>query len=211
MGKIIYLTGAPATGKSTLTARVAAYAKDVEVFTYSLELARVTSARVGQLTQNDMREQSAKIITREDVALVDEQLIDKATSFRQRDGFLVVDSHPVTIEKFGFRVTPFTKEMLSRLSPDVITCLYADAATLEARIKADAAGRPLPSRVDLNRHVDLQCQVAWTYAFESGASLYFLDAALPGHDVMANFMKVAKIPDITLSQATPDPYRTNRA
>ena len=210
MGKVIYLTGAPATGKSTLTARVAAHAKDIEVFTYSLELARVTSSRIGKLTQSDMREQSAKIITREDVALVDEQLIERAASFRQRDGFLVIDSHPVTIEEFGYRVTPFTKEMLSRLSPDVITCLYADAATLEARIKADAAGRPLPSPADLSRHVDLQCQVAWTYAFETGASLYFLDASLPAHEVMTNFMKVAKIPDITLSQASPDPYRTNR-
>lgn len=197
MGKVIYLTGAPATGKSTLTAHVADYAKGVEVFTYSQELARVTSARIGQLTQKDMREQSAKIITREDVALVDEKLIERATSFRQRDGFLVIDSHPVTIEKFGFRVTPFTREMLSRLSPDVITCLYADAATLEARIKADAAGRPLPSQAELSRHVDLQCQVAWTYAFESGASLYFLDASLPGQEVMKNFMKVAKIQAVT--------------
>lgn len=197
MGKVIYLTGAPATGKSTLTSRVANYAKGVEVFTYSLELARVTSAKIGQLTQKDMREQSASIITREDVALVDEELIERAASFRQRDGFLVIDSHPVTIEEFGFRVTPFTREMLSRLSPDVITCLYADAATLEARIKADAAGRPLPSQAELNRHVDLQCQVAWTYAFESGASLYFLDASLPEQEVMKNFMKVAKIPDLT--------------
>lgn len=197
MGKVIYLTGAPATGKSTLTSSVVDYAKGVEVFTYSLELARVTSARIGQLTQKDMREQSAKIITREDVALVDEKLIERATSFRQRDGFLVIDSHPVTIEEFGFRVTPFTREMLSRLSPDVITCLYADAATLEARIKADAAGRPLPPQAELSRHVDLQCQVAWTYAFESGASLYFLDASLPGQEVMKNFMKVAKIPVVT--------------
>lgn len=197
MGKVIYLTGAPATGKSTLTRRVADFTKGVEVFTYSLELARVTSARIGQLTQEDMREQSAKIITREDVALVDEKLIERATSFRQRDGFLVIDSHPVTIEEFGFRVTPFTREMLSRLCPDVITCLYADASTLEARIKADAAGRPLPSQAELSRHVDLQCQVAWTYAFESGAALYFLDASLPGQEVIKNFMKVAKIPVVT--------------
>lgn len=198
MGKIIYLTGAPATGKSSLTAGAANCATNMEVFTYSLELARVTSARIGHLTQNDMREQSSKIITREDVALVDEQLIEKAALFRQQDGFLVIDSHPVTIEEFGFRVTPFTKGMLSRLKPDVITCLYADAATLESRIKADAAGRPLPSAADLNRHVDLQCQVAWAYAFESGASLYFLDASLPKQEVIENFLKVTKIPTITL-------------
>ncbi len=54
---------------------------------------------------------------------------------KKEGGNLVVDSHPVTIETFGFRVTPFAKAQLHDLAPDVIVCLYADGQTLSDRIK----------------------------------------------------------------------------
>ena len=75
MGKIIYLTGAPATGKSTLTRNLAEKADQVMVFTYSKELARIVSSRVGAIDQKDLREQSAKLITRDDVEAVDAELV----------------------------------------------------------------------------------------------------------------------------------------
>ncbi|QGL59387.1 hypothetical protein ALQ80_02789 [Pseudomonas coronafaciens pv. oryzae] len=78
MGKIIYLTGAPATGKSTLTERLAELSSRITVFTYSKELARVISTRVGPISQADMREKSARLITREDVRLVDKELVQIA-------------------------------------------------------------------------------------------------------------------------------------
>lgn len=194
MGKIIYLTGAPATGKSTLTESLADKAGQVTVFAYSKELMKVVSARAGQLNQDKMRERSAKLITRDDVMRVDRQLVELVSILRQREGFLVIDSHPVTIEDFGFRVTPFDKVMLNRLAPDIIICLYADAETLEDRIKASPAGRPLPPKAELERHVDLQCQVASIYAIETGASLYFLDASRPSSELLANFMQVTRLP-----------------
>jgi adenylate kinase len=196
MGKIIYLTGAPATGKSTLTDDLVEQSNQIAVFTYSKELARVTSARVGLVTQNDMREQSAKLITREDVEVVDLELVRLARQFKEQNGYLVIDSHPVTIERFGFRVTPFTKEILQQVAPDVIICLYADAETLSARIKADAAGRPLPPTTELDRHVNLQCQIASIYAIETGASLYFLDATKSREEVLKNFLNVSRIPQL---------------
>jgi adenylate kinase len=194
MGKIIYLTGAPATGKSTLTRNLSEKADQVMVFTYSKELARIVSSRVGDIDQKDLREQSAKLITRDDVEAVDVELVQLAHRFKNQNGFLVIDSHPVTIESFGFRVTPFTKEMLRQLAPDVITCLYADAHTLANRIQADAAGRPLPTKTELERHVDLQCNLASAYAFETGASLYYLDAARSEGELLENFMQVSRIP-----------------
>ncbi len=195
MGNIIYLTGAPATGKTTLTRGIVGRTAEVKVFGYSKELARVTSARVGRdsLGQHDMRESSAKLITREDVTLADQELIEFATEFKKHDGFLVIDSHSVTIENFGFRVTPFSKDMLNRLAPDIIVCLYADALTLESRIKVKSDGRPLPPRSELDRHVDLQCQVASIYAIETGAQLYFLDASVPSPELVSNFMRVTKV------------------
>jgi adenylate kinase len=193
MGQIVYLTGAPATGKSTLTERLAELSDQITVFTYSKELARVASARVGLVSQSDMREQSAKLITCEDVGLVDAELIEMAARFKHKEGYLVIDSHAVTIESFGFRVTPFSKAMLHDLAPDVIVCLYADAQTLIDRIKADPAGRPLPPPSELDRHVSLQCQIASLYAFETGARLYYQDASKSGVEVLQDFLQVSRI------------------
>jgi len=193
MGKIIYLTGAPATGKSTLTEGLAELSSRITVFTYSKELARVISNRVGPISQADMREKSARLITREDVGLVDKELVQIASRFRQTDGYLVIDSHPVTIESFGFRVTPFSKALLQNLAPDVIVCLYADATTLASRITATPEGRPLPPANELDRHVGLQCEIASLYAFETGASLYYLDASKPRFEVLENFVQVSRI------------------
>jgi len=106
---------------------------------------------------------------------------------------MVIDSHPVTIEEFGFRVTPFTKKQLIQLMPDIIICLYARADVLCDRIKKDAAGRPLPSLSEIDLHTQLQCQVAGMYAFEVGASLYYLDAAHPPGVLLDNFLKVTEV------------------
>ncbi|MDR7052901.1 adenylate kinase [Pseudomonas koreensis] len=193
MGRIIYLTGAPATGKSTLTELLTSLPAQIRVFTYSKELARVVSERTGPVTQQDMRAKSAALITRQDVEQVDRELIAVAAMIKKDGGTLIIDSHPVTIETFGFRVTPFSKAQLHDLAPNVIVCLYADPRTLSDRIKANPAGRPLPSASELDRHVTLQCEIASIYAFEIGAELFFLDAGKPGEEVLQNFLKVSKL------------------
>lgn len=195
MGKIIYVTGAPATGKSTLTKRLTDTANPITVFTYSKELADTISERTGQTSQNDLREKSGGIVTREDVNQVDKRLINTAPPFKSQPQHLIIDSHPVTIESYGFRVTPFSKEMLTALSPDIIVCLYASAEVLTKRIKSDPAGRPLPSKAELDRHVAIQAQVASMYAFETGASLYYLDAGRPPAELLKNFLQVTRLAD----------------
>lgn len=188
--KIIYLTGAPATGKSTLTENLRRQLPDTAVFTYSKELLDWVQTRAKLIaTQDDLRRESAKMITREDVQAVDNQLVELVNSCRgQRT--LVVDSHPVTIEEFGFRVTPFAKKQLGALAPDVLVCLYANAETIIERISKNAAGRPMPSHYEIDLHTQLQCQVASIYAIETGASLYYLNAACSPGELLSNFISV---------------------
>lgn len=193
MHKLIYLTGAPATGKSTLTRNLSKRLPEALIFTYSKELlALVKGRRSSVANQDDLRRESAGVITHKDVEDVDRQLLNLAHSSRARKN-MVIDSHPVTIEKFGFRVTPFTKEQLRQLAPDVVVCLYAEAKVIADRIKANAAGRPLPSYSEIDLHTHLQCQVASMYAFEVGARLYYLDAAHSPEVLLDNFLGVTKI------------------
>lgn len=192
MAKVIYLTGAPATGKSTLTKNLYGKKPDTVVFTYSKELANWISQKNATLSsQEDLRRESATIITREDVNQVDQQLLDLVKTKRDTTN-IVIDSHPVTIEKYGFRITPFSKEQIAGIRPDVIICLFADANVISDRIKKDAAGRPLPSSSQLDFHMNLQAQVATQYALDIGAALYFLDADCSPSQLLENFLKLTK-------------------
>jgi len=192
MAKVIYLTGAPATGKSTLTRNLNNKEPDTVIFTYSKELADwISQKRETLSSQEDLRRESAAIITREDVNQVDQQLLDLVKTKRDTTN-IVIDSHPVTIEKYGFRITPFSKEQLAGIKPDVIVCLYAEATVISERIKKDAAGRPLPTSSQLDFHMNLQAQVASQYALDIGASLYFLNADCSPGQLLENFLRVTK-------------------
>lgn len=191
--KLIYLTGAPATGKSTLTKNLSKRLPGTSIFTYSKELLSYVKGHQGSaLSQDDLRRESSRVITHNDVRKVDEQLLILANSCRGNRN-LVIDSHPVTIEKYGFRVTPFEKDQLKLLAPNVIVCLYAKAEIIVNRISKNAAGRPLPTLFEIDMHTQLQCQVANIYAIETGASLYFLDAANAPEVLLANFMDVTQM------------------
>lgn len=191
--KLIYLTGAPATGKSTLTENLHMQLPETLIYTYSKELLAYIKTRQGSATtQNDLRRRSSGIIRREDVEEVDRQLLELAHSSKAHRN-MIIDSHPVTIERFGFRVTPFSKVQILQLEPDMIICLYAKAEVIAGRIKANAAGRPLPSLSEIDLHTQLQCQVANMYAFETGASLYYLDASHSPELLLNNFLEVTQI------------------
>lgn len=193
MHKIIYLTGAPATGKSTLTKNLSAQIPETLIFTYSKELLVWVKKRENSVaTQDDLRRESSSLITREDVNNVDIKLLELVRSSRKRQN-MVIDSHPVTIEKFGFRVTPFSKQHIQNLAPDIIVCLYASTEIIAKRIKKNAAGRPLPSPYEIDMHMQLQCQIANMYAFEVNAHLYYLDASHTQEMLLDNFLKVTKI------------------
>lgn len=191
--KLIYLTGAPATGKSTLSENLLKKVPETHIFTYSKELLNMVNQKDDNLkSQDDLRRESGQCITLEDVNEVDRQLLGFVRTQRHAKNILI-DSHAVTIERYGFRVTPFSKQMLSDLAPDVIVCLYADASVISERIKTHAAGRPLPSITQLIYHNNLQTQLASQYAFEVGASLYFLDADCSPDLLLEKLLEVTKL------------------
>lgn len=176
---VIYLTGAPATGKSTLSRNMAARVPGLTVFTYSEELrkllARDTAAT--QLTEDSIRELSARVITAEHVAQLDRELIERANESRTRAPFLI-DSHPVTKEDYGFRVTAFSIDMVRALNPDVVLCLYTAPNVVMERIARDAMGRPTVSEFEAAMHNQLQTGVAAQYGVLTGKAVYFLDSAV---------------------------------
>lgn len=175
MYKVIYMTGAPAAGKSTTANELRKRHSSLCVFEYGARLTELaSSSNAAGLSQNQVREKSAGIITREHVEALDLQLIDFCKNERVRN-HVIIDSHPVTKESFGFRVTAFSIDKVKKLAPSEIWVLYTSAEETIRRITSDPAGRPLPTEWEANLHTQTQASVATTYGIAAGAVVYMFD------------------------------------
>lgn len=190
---IIYLTGAPATGKSTLCSQLAKL-PNVRHFAYSERLRDHINARTDEtLDETDIRRLSAQAVTPADVEAVDQALILETELVRAAGGYLLIDSHPVTKEDYGFRVTPFRVENLLALRPDKLIGLYASPTVLARRIRDDAQGRPMPNEFELALHVQLQASVLAQYAVLTGKYCQLVDADRGREDVLKDVMRLIKL------------------
>ena len=188
---VIYLTGAPATGKSTLMAALQRCLAPMVAFSYSKELADLVSQRdAAAYSQKDMRSRSSGVISPGDVDTVDNALV-KLVAERRESAHVVIDSHPVTKESYGFRVTPFASERLDAIRPTMIVTLYASPAVIIGRIAANSMGRPTPTEYEAELHNHLQGAVAVIYGMRVGVPVYFLDSNQPVQQLLAEVIKRA--------------------
>lgn len=104
-----------------------------------------------------------------------------------------MDSHPVTKEAYGFRVTAFTVDQLQALDLDAIVCTYTPTEERERRIHADPQGRVLSSPYELDMHVKFQAAVAAQYGVLLGKPSYFLITSPALHEVVRKFLTIKKI------------------
>ncbi len=80
-----------------------------------------------------------------------------------------IDSHPVTKEAFGFRVTPYSLDDFALLSPTQIWVLYADPETTAARIGQEARGRHIVTAAEAAMHT-CPAPIEWSGKNVSAAS-----------------------------------------
>jgi adenylate kinase len=174
---VIYLTGAPATGKSTLATALRASVSPLRLFSYSEELVRhVASRDENPLSQFDLRQRSSAVVTPEDVDTVDDLLVQFVQTNRE-ECHIVIDSHAVTRETYGYRATPFSLTRLHAISPSVVYILFAESQVVIDRISTNSRGRSLPSPFEADFHANLQCSLALSYATMCGIPAYFLDGS----------------------------------
>jgi adenylate kinase len=133
-GKVILLTGATGTGKSTLAQLLVQRISPLRRVDYGQLLREYKEQKHGTRTSYDeLRAKSADVIAADDVVSVDDWLITQLPKW-QADGHVLIDSHPVTKESFGYRVTPFSYDQLRRINFAAIFVLVGDPIKLAARI-----------------------------------------------------------------------------
>lgn len=175
MGKVIYLTGAPASGKSSTTRLLAKTDSNLLIWEYGARLTEhVKRCLVDGANQDELRERSAEVVTPDDIKQVDQALLNFVDEHRAMHN-VIIDSHPVTKEAFGFRITPFSFEQFQRLAPDEIWLLFASPEVTIQRIASDPAGRPMVSEEDARFHTTLQGSVAAAYGMALGQAVHLFD------------------------------------
>lgn len=178
MPKVIYLTGAPAAGKSSTTKLLASRVPELLLWEYGARLTDFVMARsVDIASQDDLRTRSADVVTPDDVAEVDRALLAFVQENRSTH-HVVIDSHPVTKESYGYRITPFSFDQVRSLAPDEIWVLYASPEETRRRIAKESGGRPMISVEEARMHSALQASVAATYSISVGCPAYLFDTAL---------------------------------
>lgn len=178
MGSVVYLTGVPGTGKTTVAGGLAASGLSLAQFSYSDRLAIHLGA-----TREELREQSASVVAASAVWAVDQELGEFIAERRSSQSVLI-DSHAVTYEKYGYRVIPFTASTLVNLRLDAVVCLTAPSAIILARIGAAPEGRRPVSLDAIEQAQRLQEAVAVGYALSLGVPLYIVDAGQQVEDTV---------------------------
>lgn len=182
MAEVVYLTGAPASGKSSLTRALKANLPQLEVFEFGERLTARLSGTGQICSQSDLRAQSARAITLDDVRAVDQELIDFVRTHRASRP-VIIDSHAVTKESYGYRVTPYSLKQFEELAPTQIWVLFTSPGVATLRIAENAQGRPQISEEEARFHTHLQASVAITYGMHLGTAVHFFDSSAP-HNVL---------------------------
>lgn len=187
--EVVYLTGPPATGKSSVSRALPGLVTPLEVFEYGQRLTQHLARSAGGLTQDELRARSGRIATPADIEHVDRSLVEFVAVARRR-AHVLVDSHAVTKEDHGFRVTAFDLAGIRELGPTMIVMLYTPPEVTMQRISAAPAGRPAVTAWEAQFHTDLQASVAAAYAVGLGCPLYLVDSSGPLDGVAAEVARL---------------------
>ncbi|WP_298022152.1 ATP-binding protein [uncultured Parasphingopyxis sp.] len=169
---IIYLTGSPATGKTTLAERLSDRIDNLIHFRFGNVLTELIQQN-HEVTQEALRTSTSHISTPDIVNQVNENAIETCEKHRGV-GSVIVDTHAVTTEETGFRVTPMSVAQMKRLNPDAFVCLTARPDVRAIRVKEDAKGRPLLDEEQLRTQSMLQESLVISYAAATGKPAYFM-------------------------------------
>lgn len=192
MPRVVYLTGAPASGKSSTTELLRERIPGLLVWEYGARLTdHIKRRSESVVNQNDLRNLSAEVVTERDVEDVDGQLLAFVKGHRAKHNILI-DSHPVTKEIFGFRLTPFSFARFAQLAPDEIWVLYASPEETRKRIANDDGGRPMVTEEEARMHTAIQASVAATYGMSLGLPVYLFDTAGPRSELVARLAERLK-------------------
>jgi adenylate kinase len=191
------LTGAPGTGKSTLRNSLAVRIAGLEHFNYGQLLLRRKQREGSEVSYEQLREQSSAIMSASDVTATDDWVILEISRLRETSHVLI-DSHALTRETYGFRAIAYSKAQLEGLRLDAVISLRADPDILIGRVKLDPRGRR-EMTTEVAREIQiLQGSLSLTYAVACACPAFVIDSThLTAQEVADTAMQILSEVGIT--------------
>jgi len=188
MYETILITGAAAAGKSTLSGGLAKLA-NCAVFQYGDVLFQLAAAKHSGITHAETRSNSETLISPEDISGTDEAL-QRFIVTNRKTRHVIIDSHAVSKENYGFRIEPFGPGQLQRAAFSRIVFLHCDPEVIKSRTLAQPEGRPLLTVKEAEFYQNLQCSVAVNYSTILGIPIHFLDSGRPPEELKSQFLNL---------------------
>jgi adenylate kinase len=184
----ILLTGTAAVGKSTLSRKIGK-TTGFKAFEYGDELFKQAAQSHPTLSHSETRSDSEIYISNEDVRNTDESLQLFIRKYRN-EYHVVIDSHAVSKESYGFRSEPFGLGGLQRANFSRIICLYCDPNIIVERTKNNPEGRPALTTQEAEFYQSFQSSVAITYSTLLGVPLHFVNSNASPDEVVKMFLNL---------------------
>lgn len=169
----VFLTGSPATGKSTLCQLLAEQDERIRLFLFGENMEEHLTS-IGKRAQlREMRQGTLPIVSSDDIDAVCSQLLDWLS--RHEDGSVsIIDSHQVTIESHGVSLRPFDDNVLGQMHIDQVWVTVTEPQIAISRMSSDGKGRKVPSDFLATVHDGAQMALAVRYSAIWSCPVHFI-------------------------------------
>jgi adenylate kinase len=185
-GAVVFITGVAAVGKTSVARELERRGLGRRLSIGELVLDQARRLQPG-LTHDQLRQEPDLYAPLPVVgSAIGElcRLVEKERGFQT----LIVESHAVTAESYGSRVTVFSHEDLRRLAFDVIVLLECGESTIASRWRRRSIVMPVPT--NLRIMIDMQRAVGVAYAAAVGCPLYAVAAEASVESVATQIEKL---------------------